>query len=761
MLICVEEFALNWRVLLTAAIVNLLASSVQGKGDDAVSMYYRYFQIPQYVAGGIVEPRWLGDGSFWYARRGMESIDYRHCDPKAGSVETLTTKAEITAALETRLGRPLSAGTALEVTDFDPASRSLGVRSGDNSYRFDLRSASVREEVTEPETLHALEPRVLREAELGYMEPVREIPSPDKSVLATVVDNQLALRTKEGEPPRLLTDDGITDFAYSLEAAHWSPDGQRIAVKKIDERGAPEIPIVDWLSRRESVSFKKRWRAGDPLPKPQIWVVAVPSGFKTRIDTGTDAEHYLEIVGWRGDGSEVLFTRTERDFHTLKLMAGNPLTGESRVLLTEYSETFVYGWQVIYPNWIRDKGNLTWLSDGRRFLWMSERDGWNHLYLYDVEAGLIGQLTRGQFPVETVVNVDEKRSVVYFMARGDETRPYGTYFHRVGLDGKGQRRLTNAPGDHQIALSPTHEFFVDVHSSAEQPPRSALHSMDGTIAMPLEAASQERLENAMNWSPPEVFTVKAADGETDIYGVLYKPWNFDPSRTYPVVDWIYAGPISTAMEYLRGYWDFPVGHGFAQLGFVFLQVDGRGTTGRGKSFNDLVYGQFGRIEIPDHVAALRQVAEARPYMDMNRVGILGASWGGYFAIRGMLFAPSVYHVASAHAPVESGYTMGRAIEAYLGLPWENREAYDFSSIAAFVDRLEGRLMLIHGTSDDDAAFGDTMKIAAALRRAGKPYDMRIMPGLGHLVEGSEMRVSLRYLQEHLRAGTPLIGVEVR
>jgi dipeptidyl aminopeptidase/acylaminoacyl peptidase len=251
-------------------------------------------------------------------------------------------------------------------------------------------------------------------------------------------------------------------------------------------------------------------------------------------------------------------------------------------------------------------------------------------------------------------------------------------------------------------------------------------------------------------NPPEEFTVKAADGKTDLYGVLYKPFDFDPSKKYPVLDSIYAGPQTTWVP--RRFTADPRGQAFAHLGFIVFVVDARGTPDRGKAFQDVVYMNFGRNEIPDHVATLKQLAAARPFMDLSRVGVFGGSWGGYFAIRALLQAPDVFHVGVAMAPVTDLRQVNH--DLYMGRPEDNKEGYDFGSNLLLAGKLKGHLLLMHGTADLNAPFTATIQMIDALVEAGKPYDLIVLPEQTHRPEGRSVMYSMdaqkRYLVDHLK-----------
>ena len=294
---------------------------------------------------------------------------------------------------------------------------------------------------------------------------------------------------------------------------------------------------------------------------------------------------------------------------------------------------------------------------------------------------------------------------------------------------------------------------MDTHSTVARPPVVELRRADGELLQTLSKAKIDVLKE-LNWKPPEEFVVMAADGQTRLWGVLYKPYDFDPKKKYPVIEVIYGGPkVSVVPKTFTGYkYYYGQAPALAQLGFITFIVDGRGTPERGKTFQDVVHGNLGRHEIPDHVAALEQLAEKRPYMDLGRVGMVGHSWGGYFTVRAMLLAPDVYHVGIASAaPAEGG-----PLTYYMGLLQNNREAYEYASNLRLADNLKGKLLLIHGTSDNVVPFSDTMKMADAFIQANKPFDLVLIPDQGHRTwragtSGTYWReVVRRYFEEHLK-----------
>jgi len=395
-----------------------------------------------------------------------------------------------------------------------------------------------------------------------------------------------------------ITTDGITDDEWDVEEAKWSPDSLHLAVKKVDSRTVPSMPIVHWLKPQEEVEWIHYSRAGEPIPRIELYIIDIVSKKQVRVDAGNEADQYLRLLGWRSDGSELLFCRMNREFTKLDLLSSNPATGSTRVVLTETRRTFLVGLDFMYADWAEWGRSFTSVGDGRKFVWMSERDEWNHLYLYDLGGNLLGRLTEGSFPVVRTEAVDEKAQWVYFTAHGNRQRPYDTHLYRVSLAGRGFRQLTEEPGVHRILFAPSKEFFLDTHSTVDRPPAVALRRADGTLLQTLSSANGDALSD-LKWKPPEEFVVKAADGKTDLYGVFYKPYDFDPNRKYPVIEVIYAGPyvaVATHSFIPQGF--SADAQALAQLGFVTFVVDARGTPNAEKRARTWSMETSGAVRFP-------------------------------------------------------------------------------------------------------------------------------------------------------------------
>ncbi|NUY79831.1 DPP IV N-terminal domain-containing protein [Flavobacterium sp. MAH-1] len=521
-------------------------------------------------------------------------------------------------------------------------------------------------------------------------------------------------------------------------------------VRKLDDRKVHHLAIVDYSKPLEEVQWNIYAKTGDALEIPELFVVDITTGNQTKIEVGGEPEQYIFPLGWRPDASEVLFMRLSRTGNRLELCAADPNTGISRVIIKEKSETFVAGLDFIIEKWIRQ---FTLLKDGNRFIWLSERDGWKHLYLYDMDGKLIRRLTKGNFPVIEPIKIDEKSEWVYFRANA-ESNLYDTQLYRIDFQGKNFKRLTENGGYHYLRFSPSGNYFLDMHSGPDRAPIVELRRADGKLLQQITKADISPLEK-IGWKAPETFVVKAADGITDLYGILYKPYDFDPKKKYPVVDFIYAGPFMTIVPngFIPNTDLSQHAQALAQLGYITFLVDGRGTTERGKAFQDAVYGKIGQIEIPDHVATLNQLAAKRPYIDLSRVGIYGHSWGGYFAVRAMLTAPDVYKAGIASAPGE--LTEGAEImEPYMGLPKDNPSGYELGTNTNLGANLKGKLLFIHGTSDVNAPISATIRMIESLVKAGKPYDLLLLPQQTHFFEGASEKYSndavRRYFDEYLK-----------
>jgi dipeptidyl aminopeptidase/acylaminoacyl peptidase len=538
-------------------------------------------------------------------------------------------------------------------------------------------------------------------------------------------DTLRILRPDGAEAARLAQAPGVD---WEVRPQGWAPGGRWFAAIRSTSDGVHTVPVIDYAGPLERVNPVPYPKSGTPLPLPVIHVVDADSGGMRPVELDT-RDAYVWIAGWRAQPAELLVLRMPRTGKVLELFAVDPRDGRSRLLARDARpETSVAALDFTTGGWANQ---VTVLPDGSGFLWFSERDGWRHLYRYGWDGAAPRQLTSGAYPVHRVARVDPASGTLYVVASADPARPYDQHLYALARAGGSLRRLTTEPGIHNVQFSPSGRVFLDVHSTIDRPYATDLRRADGGLVARLEVADTAAL-TALGHRAPEPFRARAADGTTELHGVIYTPADFDPARRYPVVDYIYAGPFISAVqkEYAPAISMQRIAASLARMGLVVVMVDGRGTPGRSKAFQDATYGRVGQMEIADHVAALRQAAETRPWMDLDRAGIAGHSWGGYFALRGMLTAPEFFRAGYAGAPGDVT-ELASINEPHMGMPSENPEGYAQASNLPLAANLAGPLKIMHGTSDVNAPFSTTMRMIGALIAADRPYDLLVVPGGSH------------------------------
>ncbi len=689
------------------------------------------------VVGDKVRPRWVDGGTrFLYSVSTGRGRRFVLVDPVARTREPAFDHARLAAALATASGQRVDPGAlpfgAVELVgdavEFDAFGEHWRCRS-------DGRTCE-RAESTPPGN------------------PL-EVPSPDGAVAVSRRGHDLWARSTSDGREWALTTDGEPDHAYGPgpastanatllrkiglphlpPAVAWSPDSRKVLAHRIDERDVRRTHLVEArpVDGGAPVLHTQRYaHPGDEhLPRTELVVLDVAAGTVVRARAEPLLTPHLSPIAakwawWAPDGSAVYYLARPRDLRTLTLHRLDPATGEVTTVLSETGPTRVE------PNqWLFEPPIVRVLAD--EVLWYSQRDGWGHLYRYDLRTGApLGQVTSGPWAVRRILHVDEAERVVYFTASGlVDSDPYRRTVCRVGLDGSDFAKVTDDELDHVVTLPDDGRYFLDSASTVDTPPVTTVRDWTGRVLVELERADITEL-TATGWTPPERFRVRAADGVTDIYGVLYRPHGFDPARRYPVVDTVYPGP---QVERVAPCFD-PGGMGLdaeplAALGFVVVAVDGRGTPGRDKAFHDASYGRLADAGgLADHVAALRQLAETRPWMDLDRVGAFGHSGGGFAAARAVLEFPEVYRVGVALSGSHDAPCFNPGfVETYDGA--DNPEAWARSSNVALADRLAGKLLLVHGELDDQVHPHHTLRLADRLVAADKDFELLIVPGAEH------------------------------
>lgn len=568
-----------------------------------------------------------------------------------------------------------------------------------------------------------------------------EIPSPDGKWLLSIQAHNVSLRATYDGRAIALTEDGSPEVEWNFDwtnpmfailglaspTTNWSPQSTRIAAYKVDNRGVARLPQPHWLKPREEVVWRYHAKAGGVLERHSLYVLDVSGRPPVEIQLGETRDTYPVFAGWLPDGSELLVFQMARDCKRARVLAANPETGAVRELFEEASATFV---RIHHDIYFGRKLGLTLTADGKHILWLSERDGWKHLYQYDLDGQLVAQLTSGRWTVESVVRVSSGH--VYFTAHSDPDRPYDLHLCRVSLGGGPLQQLTQGAGIHNAVLSPDGAVFIDTCSSVTSLPRMELRSADGKLlSSKLLQADASRLRE-LDFADAEEFSVKAADGETDLWGVLYKPSGFDPSKKYPLIEYIYGGPQLAICDHAHPAVS-AMGHRqlvlAQQLGCPVAVLDARGTPGRSKAFHDAAYGTFCGVLTQDHAAAIRALAQRFSFIDPTRVGIVGGSWGAYSAFRCLAEQPDVYKAAVCLAPGFDPYS-SILYECYLGTPQGNPAGYRTAEVFPLAATLQGEVLIGGGTSDH-ATWPDLMKMDEALIRAGKAHEIIVLPEQYH------------------------------
>ncbi len=626
--------------------------------------------------------------------------------------------------------------------------KSLLFRAKDKGWSCDLETYEVKEaEVSEPKK-DERENRSNRRRRRGEGAPRRE--SPDGKWEAFVKDHQLFVRDKASSEAFVLGDDGTEEDGYQ-ERFYWSPDSTKLVAirrKRGDDRKVyliesspkdqlqPKLQSYDYLKPGDDIA----------LSKPQLFDVVDRTHIPVS-DQLFENPWRISEVRWQNDSRRFTFLYNQRGHQLLRIVAVDGQTGEAGTILNEESKTFIdYAY----------KQFMHYVADSNELIWMSERDGWNHLYLYDGISGSVkNQITRGPWVVRGVDRVDDEKREIWFRASGvyPEQDPYYIHYCRVNFDGTGFLVLTAGNGTHQIQASPDRKYFVDTYSRVDMPPVHELRrSEDGLLMCTLERADISALL-ATGWKMPERFVAKGRDGETDIYGVIWRPTNFDPACKYPVIEDIYAGPHGSFVP--KSFSVYSKRMSLAELGFVVVKVDGMGTSNRSKAFHDVSWKNVGDSGFPDRILWIKAVAKKYPHADITRVGIYGGSAGGQSSTRALLAHGEFYHVAVSDCGCHDN-RMDKIWWNELWMGWPLGDHYKEQSNVTQAHRLEGKLLLIVGELDRNVDPASTMQVVDALIKADKDFDMLVVPGGGHGIAESTYGTRRRrdFFVRHLLKAEP-------
>jgi dipeptidyl-peptidase-4 len=616
----------------------------------------------------------------------------------------------------------------------------------------------------------------------------------------------LQLRSIDGSEQIALTTDGTERYDYArvpvdavtarrhpenvpLDLA-WSPDSKYILTSRLDERNVRDAYLIqsvpdDGSSRPALYSYPSAFVGDEVISKTPLLIVNVRSRQQTVLEgSALNAPSFGSIITgyawWSQDGSKAYFVSRDRFWKSVTLHEFDAVSGKTREFLHETSDTMV---RVNAGDPFGEGPAVRILRNGD-VIWYSDRDGWGHLYYYNGATGKQrNQITKGDWQVSRIVRIDETHGCIYFMGRGRELNhdPYQQYLYRINFDGSGLRLLTPEPAEHSVAasmptmgndgatvteqagFSPSGRYFVDSYSRPDLPPVFVLRSADGQLVKTLEKADISELRSG-GYAPIEPFHVLAADGKTAIYGNLFRPSTFDPTRKYPIIDASYPGPqmIRTGKSFGAAAFHPFESQSLAELGFIVVTIDGRGTPFRSKAFLDYSYGQLARAsDLDDHIAGIRQLAQRYPYMDISRVGIDGVSAGGFVAAHALLAHPDFYKVAVAasgdHDLRDSSAEWG---ETYNG-PLDAGNYQDIQN-EHLAGNLRGRLLLMHGDIDDRCPPSQTLLLVDALIKKNRDFDLLIIPNGNHAAFMSPyfIRRKWDYFVRNLLDAEPPAGYEI-
>lgn len=731
---------------ITSVAFALTANAQQVPGltdkDYAHAESFMSYNTAQLVDHGPVTPNWLPGDKFWYRTLTPQGSEFILIDPAKKTRRAAFDQQKLAAALSTATGKTYE-GSKLPflIFSFSEDGKAISFAADGKSWKCDLQTYQCS-----PDNAMVGNQKARRSRRGGD----DEVASPDGSLVAYIKDYNLWVRNIKTGTQTQLTTDGVKDFGYATDNAgwkssdgpilRWSPDSKKIATFKQDQRNVGDMYLVTTNVGHPTLKAWKYALPGDKevamvhrviinVDEPKVINIQVaPDPHRATLSDDIASSGTFDDVDWNADASKLAFVSTSRDHKNEKFRIADAATGTVKEVFEETVPT----------QYESGQGTINWkyLAKSNEVIWFSERDNWGHLYLYDATTGkLKNQITKGNWAVTELLKVDEKNRQIYFLADGREPgNPYFTHLYKVGFNGNGLTLLTPEAGNHQITLSPGNDYFIDNYSSADVAPVSVLRSLNGKLISTLEKTDISRLV-AAGWKAPVPISVKAHDGQTDIYGLMYVPTKLDASKKYPIINNIYPGPQGGSV----GSWSFASAHGdcqaLAELGFIVVQIEGTSNPLRSKSYHDMNYGHMSENTLPDQVGAMQQLAQKYAYIDINKAGIWGHSGGGFATAAAMFRFPDFFKVGIS----ESGNHDNRNYEddwaeRYIGLLTQQPDGtsnYEAQANQNFAKNLKGKLMLAHGLMDDNVPPTNTMLVIEALEKANKNYDLVVFPNSAH------------------------------
>ncbi|UTW59383.1 DPP IV N-terminal domain-containing protein [Kordiimonas sp. SCSIO 12603] len=706
-----------------------------------------------------IRPNWIGESDrFWYIREQAEGYDYMFVDPAEGVRRSLFDHERLKQAFEDQHD--------IEVDASEFGLSTLDVQ--DDALEFNMQGSHWRLTLAD----YSLVKSDIPSTERGT--------SPDGKWLAFRKEENLFLRNLETGDEKQITTDGIEGFGYAaplinprslingrisnpdeFTTVYWSPDSKKVAFYRIDKREAGKLTLVESSpksggTRPNQYDYVYALSGEEKVPFADAYIANIETD--TLVKMALDPIPVLYYGGpyfnWNADSETAVIRQPERGYKAIRLIAIDADDGSSKVLIDDNQDDFV-DYYAHQWNPVEETGEHYWSS----FI-----DGWQHLVRYDPKTDEVTPITSGNWRYRYIARLGEEDGSIYFVAGGKEAGrdPYYRHLYRTDRDGSEPVLLTPEALDHGVDVSPTGTYFVDNMSEMNVPTRTVLRSgVDGAILMELETAQADALF-ATGFQMAEPFEAVAADGKTPIYGAIYRPSNFDPNKSYPVIDNIYTGPhyVMTRKSFSRSVRTEAMA--IAELGFIVVHIDGRGTNQRSKAFLVEAYKNLGQTGYKDHEVAIRQLAEKYPYMDADRVGVYGFSAGGYDTARVMFTMPDFYKVGVA-ASGNHDHRSDKAVwnEQWMGFPAGSH--YDRDSNLTVAGNLKGKLFLAHGELDENVNPMATLQLVDKLIAANKDFEFLIVPGYGHFLDDSPyfQRRRFDFFVKHLMGGTPPQRYEIK
>ncbi|MES2005873.1 MAG: prolyl oligopeptidase family serine peptidase [Bacteroidota bacterium] len=687
------------------------------------------------VFRSTVQPGWAGPSAFWYRNSLPDSqSEYMLVDPVKATKRPLFDVAQMAKALSAATGKPVTAGR-LPIRDLYvyPDASKLSLATGTAFYDVNLADYSFTKIDTLPsdKTQYPTLTRFASRWQRGRME--RQ--SPDKKWVLVVKENNIYLEPAGGGQAIAYTTDGTAALAYG--DITWSPDSRYLVAYKIKRVvDKPVYYIATSLpgTTRGEVKQQNYKQPGDDFSTYEMQIIKVDDKSVTKVKTDIIDFFDAPKLRWNdGDNDHFMYERVDRGHQRFRIIEVNAQDGTTRNIVDEQTKTFIYE-QKIVTQYLPATGEIVWVT---------EKDGWRHIYLVDARKGAVkNPITKGEWVVRAIDSIDVTKREIWFQASGMNAGedPYHIHYYRIGFNGKNLVTLTTPGYNHRLVYSPDKQYFLDTYSTVNTPTVSIVgRTSDGKKVMDVETADITRF-TAAGFKLPEVFHAKGRDGVTDIWGVVFRPSDFDPSKRYPIIENIYAGPQDSFVP--KTFSAAGEMQSMAELGFIVVQIDGMGTSNRSKAFHDVCWKNLADAGFPDRIAWMRALAKNYPQADTTRVGLYGTSAGGQNSLGGLLFHPEWYKAAvSACGCHDNRVDKQWWNEQWMGYPVGKH--YDEQSNITNANKLKGRLLLIVGEADQNVPPESTYRVADALIKARKTFDFLSVPGMGHSDGGPYGRAKKR------------------